>query len=81
MSEKYLDTKQGSIEDAIKQVWQNAADAVPATPPKVEDWSKDDEEEEVQPEKKSSKVDGRSKAYKETMKRTALRKEKLSTIN
>ena len=81
MSEKYLDTKQGSIEDAIKQVWQNAADAVPATPPKVEDWSKDDEEEEVQPEKKSSKVDGRSKAYKETMKRIALRKEKLSTIN
>jgi len=82
MSKKYLETKQGSIEDVIKQVWQNAADAVPATPPKVENWKDDeDEKEEVQPEKKSQKVDGRSKSYKETLKRIALRKEKLAAMN
>jgi hypothetical protein len=79
MSKKYLNTKQGSIEDAVKQVWQNAARASQAAaPPRVE--NKKVEEEEVQPDKKSSKVDGRSKSYKETLKRIALRKEKLAAM-
>ena len=44
MSKKYLNTKQGSIEDAVKQVWQNVVDGAPATPPTV--TTKEDEVEE-----------------------------------
>ena len=80
MSKKYLNTKKGSIEDAVKQVWQNAADTIPATPPTVENRKVKQEEEEVQPEKKSSSVDGRTKSYKETLKRIATRKERLNAM-
>ena len=83
MSKKYLNTKPGSIEDAVKQVWQNASQASPAAPPTIE--TKEDEVEEdskwSNQEKASlAKVDGRTKQYRETLKRIAMRKEKLNAM-
>ena len=74
MSKKYLETKEGSLEESVYSVWQRAMPQVevPAILEKHYD-EPEAEEEEVKPKK----VDGRTKSYKETLRRIQLRKERL----
>ena len=65
MSKKYFKTKPGSLEESVYTVWQPTTEQVPEEEPATE--------EEVQ----LKRVDGRTKQYKETLRRIQLRKERL----
>jgi len=74
MTEKYLKSKSGSLEDTILSVWKAGANVAQADTPTTPEVEEATDAEATAPKK----VDGRSKEYKETLKRIAMRKERLN---
>ena len=76
MTEKYLKSKSGSLEDTILSVWKAGANVAQADTPTTPEVEEATDAEATAPQK----VDGRTKQYKETLKRIAMRKERLNKL-
>lgn len=74
MTEKYLKSKSGSLEDTILSVWKAGANVAQADTPTTPEVEEATDAEATTPKK----IDGRTKEYKETLKRISMRKERLN---